>query len=62
MSSTELIKRLIADGWVKTRQNGSHVTLTKPGVAKIISVPHPRKDSSKGVIRQAQETSGLRLL
>ncbi|EAO1993151.1 type II toxin-antitoxin system HicA family toxin [Salmonella enterica] len=62
MSSAELIKRLIADGWVKTRQNGSHVTLTKPGVAKIISVPHPRKDSSKGVIRQAQEISGLRLL
>ncbi|EBA1658104.1 type II toxin-antitoxin system HicA family toxin, partial [Salmonella enterica] len=61
-SSAELIKRLIADGWVKTRQNGSHVTLTKPGVAKIISVPHPRKDSSKGVIRQAQEISGLRLL
>ncbi|EBQ9480546.1 type II toxin-antitoxin system HicA family toxin, partial [Salmonella enterica subsp. enterica serovar Kokomlemle] len=60
--SAELIKRLIADGWVKTRQNGSHVTLTKPGVAKIISVPHPRKDSSKGVIRQAQEISGLRLL
>ncbi|EGJ5835269.1 type II toxin-antitoxin system HicA family toxin [Salmonella enterica] len=62
MSSAELIKRLIADGWVKTRQNGSHITLTKPGVAKIISVPHPRKDSSKGVIRQAQEISGLRLL
>ncbi|EBY9279791.1 TPA: type II toxin-antitoxin system HicA family toxin [Salmonella enterica subsp. enterica serovar Denver] len=62
MSSAELIKRLIADGWVKARQNGSHVTLTKPGVAKIISVPHPRKDSSKGVIRQAQEISGLRLL
>ncbi|EAA9055676.1 type II toxin-antitoxin system HicA family toxin [Salmonella enterica] len=62
MSSAELIKRLIADGWVKERQNGSHVTLSKSGVAKIISVPHPRKDSSKGVIRQAQEISGLRLL
>ncbi|EAT0258374.1 type II toxin-antitoxin system HicA family toxin [Salmonella enterica] len=62
MSSAELIKRLIADGWVKERQNGSHVTLSKPGVVKIISVPHPRKDSSKGVIRQAQEISGLRLL
>ncbi|EBU8198043.1 type II toxin-antitoxin system HicA family toxin [Salmonella enterica subsp. enterica serovar Sandiego] len=62
MSSAELIKRLIADGWVKKRQNGSHVTLSKSGVAKIISVPHPRKDSSKGVIRQAQEISGLRLL
>ncbi|WP_142838908.1 type II toxin-antitoxin system HicA family toxin, partial [Klebsiella pneumoniae] len=30
MSSAELIKKLIADGWVKQRQTGSHVTLTKP--------------------------------
>ncbi|AYN29992.1 type II toxin-antitoxin system HicA family toxin [Buttiauxella sp. 3AFRM03] len=62
MSSAELIKRLIADGWVKQRQSGSHVTLTKPGVRKIITVPHPRKDTSRGIIRQAQEISGLKLL
>ncbi|MDU3875982.1 MAG: type II toxin-antitoxin system HicA family toxin [Klebsiella aerogenes] len=35
MSSAELIKKLIADGWVKQRQTGSHVTLTKPGIEKI---------------------------
>ncbi len=62
MSSAELIKRLIADGWVKQRQTGSHITLSKPGVTKIITIPHPRKDSSKGVVRQAQEISGLRLI
>ncbi|PHM75124.1 type II toxin-antitoxin system HicA family toxin [Xenorhabdus kozodoii] len=62
MSSSELIKRLIADGWVKARQDGSHVTLTKLGVREIITVPHPRKDASKGVIRQAQKNSGLKLL
>ncbi|EHD20554.1 MULTISPECIES: type II toxin-antitoxin system HicA family toxin [Brenneria] len=62
MQSAELIKRLEADGWVKQRQTGSHVTLSKPGVRKIITIPHPRKDSSKGVVRQAQEISGLKLL
>ncbi|EBU3605449.1 type II toxin-antitoxin system HicA family toxin [Salmonella enterica] len=62
MSSAELIKRLLADGWVKQRTTGSHVTLSKQGVTKIITVPHPRKDSSKGIIRQAQEISGLKLL
>ncbi|CDL82341.1 type II toxin-antitoxin system HicA family toxin [Xenorhabdus szentirmaii] len=62
MSSAELIKRLIADGWIKARQDGSHVTLTKSGVMKIITVPHPRKDASKGIIRQAQNISGLKLL
>ncbi|EMI7390924.1 TPA: type II toxin-antitoxin system HicA family toxin [Klebsiella oxytoca] len=62
MTSADLIKRLIADGWVKQRQSGSHITLIKPGVSRIITIPHPRKDSSKGVIRQAQEISGLKLL
>ncbi|HIH5002715.1 TPA: type II toxin-antitoxin system HicA family toxin [Klebsiella oxytoca] len=62
MSSAELIKKLIADGWVKQRQAGSHVTLTKPGTTKIITVPHPRKDASKGVLRQAQQISGLKLI
>ncbi|ASC12714.1 MULTISPECIES: type II toxin-antitoxin system HicA family toxin [Klebsiella/Raoultella group] len=62
MSSAELIKKLIADGWVKQRQTGSHVTLTKPGIEKIITIPHPRKDSSKGIVRQAQQISGLKLM
>ncbi|POU76083.1 hypothetical protein C3370_03770 [Leclercia sp. LSNIH7] len=62
MSSAELMNILMADGWVKQRQNGSHVTLSKPGVTKNITVPHPRKDASKGVIRQAQRTSGIKLL
>jgi predicted RNA binding protein YcfA (HicA-like mRNA interferase family) len=41
MSSAELIKKLIADGWVKQRQTGSHVTLAKPGTVRIITIPHP---------------------
>lgn len=62
MSSAELIRKLIADGWVKQRQTGSHVTLTKQGIEKIITIPHPRKDSSKGIVRQAQQISGLKLM
>ncbi len=62
MNSAELIKKLIAGGWVKARQSGSHVTLIKEGFDKIITIPHPRKDSSKGIIRQAQQISGLKLL
>lgn len=62
MHSKELIKRLEADGWKKARQDGSHVTLTKEGVREIITIPDPRKDSSKGIIRQAQKISGLKLL
>lgn len=60
MDSGTLIKLLEKDGWVKRKQKGtSHITLTKRGVAKIITIPHPRKDSSKGVLRQVKEISGL---
>jgi predicted RNA binding protein YcfA (HicA-like mRNA interferase family) len=44
------------------KATGSHVTMTKPGVMKIITIPHPRKDSSKGILRQAQQISGLKLI
>jgi predicted RNA binding protein YcfA (HicA-like mRNA interferase family) len=50
MSSAELIKKLIADGWVKQRQTGSHVTLTKPGIEKIITIPHPRRILQRGLL------------
>lgn len=65
MESGELIKRLQDTGWqirgVKTN-GGSHVTMCKPGVRKIITLPHPRKDTSKGVLRQAQQIAGIKLI
>jgi len=61
-SSKAVIEALEKDGWTKQRQHGSHVTLSKPGIEKIITIPHPRKDLSIGVIRQAQRVSGLDLL
>jgi len=62
MQSRELICRLEEDGWVEVSRSGSHRTFAKEGVREIITIPHPRKDSSKGVIRQAQKYSGLKLL
>jgi predicted RNA binding protein YcfA (HicA-like mRNA interferase family) len=67
MESGELIKRLQADGWIirKSRgkkATGSLVTMTKPEVAKIITIPHPKKDPSKGILRQVQQISGLKLI
>ncbi|WP_420847732.1 type II toxin-antitoxin system HicA family toxin [Nissabacter archeti] len=40
----------------------SHVTLSKPGGRKIITIPHPRKDASKGIARQTQVISDFKLL
>ncbi|MDA5543167.1 MULTISPECIES: type II toxin-antitoxin system HicA family toxin [Yersinia] len=66
MESGELIKRLQDAGWQirggKKTNSGSHITLCKPGVRKIITLPHPRKELSKGILRQAQQISGIKLI
>ncbi|CNH67805.1 YcfA-like protein [Yersinia thracica] len=66
MESGELIKRLQDAGWQirgeKKTNSGSHMTLCKPGVRKIITLPHPRKELSKGILRQAQQISGIKLI
>ncbi|WP_145558601.1 type II toxin-antitoxin system HicA family toxin [Yersinia mollaretii] len=63
MESGDLIKRLQNIGWQvrggKKTNSGSHITMCKPGVQKIITLPHPRKDVSKGIRRQAMRTAGL---
>jgi predicted RNA binding protein YcfA (HicA-like mRNA interferase family) len=49
--SRELIKLLQADGWQLQRSRGSHhqfVHPTKPGT---VTVPHPKKDLGKGLVR-----------
>ncbi|WP_114193145.1 type II toxin-antitoxin system HicA family toxin [Edaphovirga cremea] len=66
MGSMELIRRLEGIGWIvrggKKKNSGSHITLKKTDVSRIITFPHPRKDISKGILRQVQEISGLSLL
>ena len=55
MESGELIKRLQDAGWQirggKKNNGGSHITLCKPGIRKVITLPHPRKELSKGMLR-----------
>ncbi|AJI82471.1 YcfA-like protein [Yersinia enterocolitica] len=66
MESGELIKRLQDAGWQirggKKTNDGSHITLCKPGIRKIITLPHPRKELSKGMLRQAQQIAGIKLI
>ncbi|WP_145541760.1 type II toxin-antitoxin system HicA family toxin [Yersinia alsatica] len=66
MESGELIKRLQDADWHirgnKKTNSGSHVTMCKSGVRKIITLLHPRKDISKGILRQAQQIAGIKLI
>ncbi len=60
MQSRELIKLLQADGRQLQRTRGSHhqfVHPTKPGT---VTVPHPKKDLGKGLVRAIRKQAGLR--
>lgn len=63
MHSRELIKLLEADGWKEVKRKGtSHRTFSKEGVREIITIPHPKKETSKGILRQIQKYTGMKLL
>ncbi|HDL8055771.1 TPA: type II toxin-antitoxin system HicA family toxin [Yersinia enterocolitica] len=66
MESGELIKQLQDAGWQiregKKNHGGSHITLCKSGIRKIITLPHPRKELSKGMLWQAQQISEINLI
>ncbi|ARZ02193.1 type II toxin-antitoxin system HicA family toxin [Yersinia ruckeri] len=65
MDSGKLMKKLQDAGWQirggKKNNGGSHITMIRPGVPKIITLPHPRKDISKGLLKQIQRISGITL-
>lgn len=46
------------DGWSVARQNGSHITMTKPGERNILTIPN-HKEVSKGVLRSNIQKAGL---
>ncbi|HUO04629.1 MAG TPA: type II toxin-antitoxin system HicA family toxin [Candidatus Binataceae bacterium] len=55
-SGADAIRAFERDGWIKARQHGSHVTLSKPGNPAILTVPlHRELDRGllRGLIRKA---------
>jgi predicted RNA binding protein YcfA (HicA-like mRNA interferase family) len=62
MRSSEVIKKITAEGWEFVRQTGSHRHYrhaTRPGT---VTVPHPKSDLAKGTLRSIEKQSGVRLL
>ena len=59
MTSAELIKRLMEDGWVLRGVKGSHRVYTHPIKPGHISVPHPRKDLGQGLVNKLLKQAGL---
>jgi len=60
MTSSELIKKIEADGWFFVGANGSHHNFRHPEKSGRVTVPHPKKDLPKGTINSALRQAGLR--
>ena len=61
MTSGEVIARLLADGWIRVRQKGSHVHFTHPTKPGRVTVPHPKKDIPAGTLRSVEKQAGISL-
>lgn len=59
--SDDVISRLEAAGWRSVRTKGSHHTFKHPNVVEIVTVPHPRKDLGKGLVRKIERISGVKM-
>jgi predicted RNA binding protein YcfA (HicA-like mRNA interferase family) len=61
VSSRDLIRRLLDDGWLEVAQVGSHKQFkhtTKPGR---VTVPHPKKDIPIGTLKSIEKQAGIKL-
>ena len=61
MSSREVIRRLVDDGWFEVAQVGSHVQFkhrVKPGR---VTVPHPKRDLPIGALKSIEKQAGIKL-
>ena len=51
-NSRKLLQLLELDGWQVVRVRGDHHVLKKDGIAELITVPHPKKDLPRGLVRR----------
>jgi predicted RNA binding protein YcfA (HicA-like mRNA interferase family) len=58
MKSSEVIKRLEADGWYLARVKGSHHHFKHPKKPGLVTVPHPSKDIVTGTLRSIFRQAG----
>ncbi len=59
MDSKEVLKRLMAQGFVKKSQKGSHVKLEKDNKTVIVPV-HGKKDIPTGTLKNIEKQSGIK--
>jgi predicted RNA binding protein YcfA (HicA-like mRNA interferase family) len=61
MTGREVIRRLVADGWMLARTKGSHHQYRHPTKPGLVTVPHPRRDLPIGTLRSIARQAGIRI-
>jgi predicted RNA binding protein YcfA (HicA-like mRNA interferase family) len=56
-----VISALVADGWEKVAQKGSHAQFKHPIKPDRVTVPHPERDIPAGTLRSIERQAGLKL-
>ncbi|MCB1214595.1 MAG: type II toxin-antitoxin system HicA family toxin [Deltaproteobacteria bacterium] len=51
MTSREVLKKFLAEGWQVVHIRGSHRQLKHPKKSSRVTLPHPKKDLPKGTLR-----------
>ena len=62
ISSREVIKELLTDGWVEVRVSGSHHQFKKKKKKGTVTVKDPDKDIPKSTIKSIERQSGIKFL
>ncbi len=61
VNSREVIRIIKKDGWYQVRQKGSHVHFQHPHKPGTATVPHPKKDLSRGTVKAIEAQTGCRI-
>jgi predicted RNA binding protein YcfA (HicA-like mRNA interferase family) len=57
-TSRDIVRRLEREGWTCVRITGSHHVFKHPDRKDIVTVPHPKKDLGKGLVRAIYKGAG----
>ena len=61
MNSRDTIAAMVADGWFLDRVKGSHHQFRHPTKPGIVTVPHPKKDLKRGLVRSIERQAGIKI-
>ena len=61
MSSREVIRELLKDGWFEVAHVGSHKQFKHTSKTGRVTVPHPKRDIPVGTLKSIEKQSGIKL-